>query len=107
VVVGVGNIYANEALFYSRIAPQRPAGGLTRPEWHRLCEAVKRVLTRAIEKGGTTLQDFRNGLGEPGFFQMDLAVYDRADQPCQYCGRLIQRVVLQGRSTYFCPHCQK
>ncbi|NLP12420.1 bifunctional DNA-formamidopyrimidine glycosylase/DNA-(apurinic or apyrimidinic site) lyase [bacterium] len=106
-VVGVGNIYANEALFHCGIAPQRPAGTLSHEQWERVIESVIRVLQRAIRKGGTTLNDFRNGLGEPGFFQTDLSVYDQEDQPCQRCGRPICRVVLQGRSTYYCPACQK
>lgn len=107
IVVGVGNIYANEALFHCGIAPQRPAGTLSREEWKRVTASVIRVLRQAIRKGGTTLNDFRNGLGEPGFFQTDLAVYDQEDQPCRRCGLPIRRVVLQGRSTFFCPSCQK
>jgi len=107
IVVGVGNIYANEALFHCGIAPQRPAGALSREEWKRVTESVIRVLQQAIRKGGTTLNDFRNGLGEPGFFQADLAVYDQEEQPCRRCGRPICRVVLQGRSTFYCPVCQK
>jgi len=106
-VVGVGNIYANEVLFFCAIAPQRPAAELTLSEWRRVRDAVVEVLQRAIERGGTTLKDFRNGMGEPGFFQMELAVYDQEAQPCRRCGGLIQRTVLQGRSTYFCTHCQK
>jgi len=68
--------------------------------------AIRRVLQRAIEKGGTTLNDFRNAQGEPGFFQMDLAVYDREGLPCPSCGTPVTRVVLQGRSTYYCSRCQ-
>lgn len=105
-VAGVGNIYANEALFQARIDPRRPAGTLTEPEWQEVVAAIRRVLQRAIEKGGTTLNDFRNARGEPGFFQMDLAVYDREGLPCPSCGAAVTRVVLQGRSTYYCSHCQ-
>jgi formamidopyrimidine-DNA glycosylase len=106
-VSGVGNIYANEALFQAGIAPGRSASSLDAKEWERVVGAVQSVLQNAIAKGGTTLNDFRNARGEPGFFQMDLAVYDRAGESCCHCGRSIERMVLQGRSTYFCPQCQK
>ena len=105
-VAGVGNIYVNEALFQARIEPQTIGQRSAEHEWTQVVRAIRSVLQRAIDRGGTTLNDFRNGRGEPGFFQMDLAVYDREDESCPACGRSIQRMVLQGRSTYFCPHCQ-
>ena len=105
-VVGVGNIYANEALFKAGIHPTRPANSLTNDEQRRLVQSVKSVLTAAIEKGGTTLNDFRNAQSEPGFFQADLSVYQRHDQSCYSCGSPIQRIVMSGRSTFFCPFCQ-
>jgi formamidopyrimidine-DNA glycosylase len=105
-VAGVGNIYVSEALFQARIDPRRLASSLAEHEWKQVVQAIRSVLQKAIAKGGTTLNDFRNARGEPGFFQMDLVVYDRAGESCPACGRAIQRMVLQGRSTYFCSHCQ-
>jgi len=107
IVVGIGNIYANESLFYSRIDPRRPARSLSANEIKALVKSLKTVLNTAIEKGGTTLNDFRNAYGEPGFFQLELAVYARADQPCPKCESLIHKIVLGGRSTFYCPNCQK
>jgi formamidopyrimidine-DNA glycosylase len=106
-VSGVGNIYANEALYQARVHPQRLASSLDNKECKNVVEAVRDVLQKAIAKGGTTLNDFRNARGEPGFFQIDLAVYDREGESCGRCGCAIERTVLQGRSTYFCSHCQK
>jgi formamidopyrimidine-DNA glycosylase len=105
-MVGVGNIYANEALFYAGIHPFTPANNLTSADWQRLLVAVKRVLKKAIQKGGTTLNDFVNSDGEMGYFQLSLAVYDREGEPCRTCGTNISRVVQVGRSTFFCPRCQ-
>ncbi|MBN2412058.1 bifunctional DNA-formamidopyrimidine glycosylase/DNA-(apurinic or apyrimidinic site) lyase [candidate division KSB1 bacterium] len=106
VAAGVGNIYASEALFLAGIDPRRLASDLRQNEFDGLAEAVKQVLSHAIKKGGTTLNDFRNATGEPGFFQTELAVYDRKEQPCLKCGTAIEKVVIGGRSTYFCPVCQ-
>lgn len=106
-VVGVGNIYANEALFYAGIDPQRPACFLTKEEQLKLVQAIKSVLFRAIKMGGTTLNDFRNVSGEPGFFQVELAVYERNGQKCTQCFSTIEKIKLGGRSSYFCPVCQK
>jgi formamidopyrimidine-DNA glycosylase len=106
-IVGVGNIYANEALFYAGIHPFTPAHDLSLADWQRLLGAVKRVLRRAIEKGGTTLNDFVNSDGEMGYFQLSLAVYDQEGNGCPKCRTKIERVVQVGRSTYFCPHCQR
>jgi len=106
IVVGVGNIYANEALFMAGIQPARPAGGIAARRYHALAEAVKEVLRQAIEAGGTTLQDFRRADGRPGYFAQALNVYGRAGEPCPRCGRPVRRITLGQRSTYFCPRCQ-
>ncbi|MFO1352392.1 MAG: bifunctional DNA-formamidopyrimidine glycosylase/DNA-(apurinic or apyrimidinic site) lyase [Gammaproteobacteria bacterium] len=107
VVVGVGNIYANEALFLASIGPLRPAGRIAYARHAALAEAIRAVLADAIQRGGTTLRDFVGGDGEPGYFQQQLQVYDRADLPCRRCGGPIQRKVLSQRATYFCPRCQR
>ena len=106
-VVGIGNIYANEALFLARIHPLRPAGRLSRERWERLVSAVRRVLRAAIRAGGTTLNDFQNGLGDPGYFQVRLRVYGREGEGCSVCGSPVRRSVLSGRSTYYCGRCQR
>jgi formamidopyrimidine-DNA glycosylase len=105
-VVGIGNIYANEALFLAEIDPRRIAASLNRDDCHRLVGAVKTTLKKAIAKGGTTLNDFRDALGEPGFFQLELSVYGREKKKCVRCGSTICRIVTSNRSTFFCPHCQ-
>lgn len=105
-VVGIGNIYANEALFLAEIDPQRIAASLNEDECHRLVGAVKTTLKKAIAKGGTTLNDFRDALGEPGFFQLELAVYGREKKMCIRCGEAIRRTVQGNRSTFYCPRCQ-
>ncbi|MBN1482169.1 bifunctional DNA-formamidopyrimidine glycosylase/DNA-(apurinic or apyrimidinic site) lyase [candidate division KSB1 bacterium] len=105
-IVGVGNIYANEALFFAGIHPTRPAHSLKSDEQRRLVQSVKSVLTTAIKMGGTTLNDFRNARSEPGFFQLELAVYQRSGQACHSCGATIERIVMSGRSTFYCPSCQ-
>ena len=107
VVVGVGNIYASEALFMARIHPATPASRLTRGQVQRLWQAVRTVIAQAIEQGGSTLRDYSNALGDNGHFQLHAAVYGKKGEPCSVCGRPIQ-VMRQGqRSTYFCGHCQK
>jgi formamidopyrimidine-DNA glycosylase len=107
VVVGVGNIYASEALFQAGIDPRRSVARIAAPRWEELAGAVRRVLASAIEQGGTTLNDFVDGDGNPGYFQVSLAVYDREGEPCGRCGAAIRRIVQGGRSTYFCPRCQR
>ena len=107
VVVGVGNIYASEALFAAGIHPKRSVARISAERWERLATAVRRVLERAIAQGGTTLNDFVDGAGNSGYFQVSLQVYDRAGEPCTRCGKPIRRLVLSGRSTYFCPRCQR
>ena len=106
-VVGVGNIYASETLFLAGIRPTLRASLISRPRAARLHAAVRDVLARAVEKGGSTLRDFSNAPGESGYFQLEAMVYDRAGQPCRVCATPV-RIIRQGqRASYFCPHCQK
>jgi formamidopyrimidine-DNA glycosylase len=107
VVVGVGNIYAVEALFRARIRPMRAAGKVTRAEYSALVKAVREVLEAAIEAGGTTFRDFRDSNGEPGYFVQKLDVYDRGGQPCRRCKAPIKRLVIGQRSSFYCPKCQR
>ena len=107
VVVGVGNIYANEALFAAGISPLRPAGQIAEAECDRLAVAIQEILAEAIRQGGTTLRDFIGGDGEPGYFQQSLRVYNRHGLPCTACGEPIQRCRIGQRATYYCPHCQR
>lgn len=104
---GIGNIYANEALFEAGIRPRRRAAGLTRAELARLADALRTVLERAVALGGSSISDYRDGNGNPGYFQIHHAVYDRAGEPCGRCGSRIKRIVLGGRSTFYCPRCQR
>ena len=107
VVVGVGNIYANEALFLAGIRPERAAGRISLARYERLAENIKQVLTSAIEQGGTTLRDFVGGDGKPGYFAQQLYVYGRAGQPCKRCGGLLREVRLGQRSSVYCVTCQR
>jgi formamidopyrimidine-DNA glycosylase len=107
VVVGVGNIYASEALFRARIRPTRAAGRLTARELTKLVRAVKAVLTLAIRTGGTTLRDYVGADGSPGYFRQKLYVYERKGKPCRVCRTPIRQVVQGQRSTYYCPRCQR
>ena len=106
VVVGVGNIYASEALYLAGIHPRRAAGRIARQRYDDLAASIKRVLEDAIAAGGTTLRDFYGGDGEPGYFRQDLSVYGRDDEPCRGCGRPVSVIVLGQRSTYYCKTCQ-
>ncbi|EXJ10444.1 bifunctional DNA-formamidopyrimidine glycosylase/DNA-(apurinic or apyrimidinic site) lyase [Nitrincola nitratireducens] len=106
VVVGVGNIYANEALFAANIDPQKAAGLLSIQEIERLTQEVKRILTYAVERGGTTLRDFVGGDGKPGYFQQELYVYGRKGLPCKVCKNILVEVRMGQRSTVFCKVCQ-
>jgi formamidopyrimidine-DNA glycosylase len=106
VVAGVGNIYANEALFLAGIHPARPAGRISPARYQRLADAVQEVLTQAITAGGTTLRDFVGSDGNPGYFSQRLQVYGREGLPCEVCGCSLRRCVVGQRSSYFCPHCQ-
>jgi formamidopyrimidine-DNA glycosylase len=106
-VVGVGNIYACEALFMASIRPTLAAGKVSLPRFERLTAAIREVLAASIEMGGTTLRDFLNESGEPGYFKQTLRVYDRKAQPCHTCGTPIKRIVQTNRSTFYCPKCQR
>lgn len=106
-MVGVGNIYASEALFAAGIHPRRSVARIARRRWHRLADAVESVLARAIEQGGTTLNDFEDAAGQAGYFQVSLEVYGRQGEPCNRCGRPVRRLVQAGRSTFYCPGCQR
>jgi formamidopyrimidine-DNA glycosylase len=105
-VVGVGNIYASEALFRARLDPRRPANSLAPDELARVREGVRQVLQEAIDHRGTTFLDYRDARGEEGAFASRLKVYDREGQPCPGCKGTIERIVQAGRSTFFCPSCQ-
>ena len=106
IVVGVGNIYASEALFLAGIAPNRAAGRISRGRYGRLAAAVQQVLRAAIAAGGTTLRDFSAVDGAPGYFSIELKVYDRAGEPCPQCGDPIRTRRLGQRSTFYCARCQ-
>jgi len=106
-VVGVGNIYACEALFRAGVHPGRSVARISRPRWDRLADSVVAVLSQAIAEGGTTLNDFRNGSGESGYFQVSLAVYGREGDPCLGCGTPVRRSVHSNRGTFYCPRCQR
>jgi formamidopyrimidine-DNA glycosylase len=104
---GVGNIYADESLYRAGIRPRRQAGRLTRIELERLREALLEVLKHAIRLGGSSVSDYVDAEGVRGFFQLEHRVYQRAGEPCLTCGIAIRRIVLAGRSTHYCPHCQR
>ncbi len=106
IVVGVGNIYANEALYLAGIHPGRSAGRLSAARYVRLAQAIKSVLRAAIKAGGTTLRDFTAEDGRPGYFRQQLHVYGKAGEPCSRCGATIKHIKLGQRATYYCPHCQ-
>jgi formamidopyrimidine-DNA glycosylase len=106
-VVGVGNIYASEALFRARLRPGRAARSLTRADAARLVRAIRAVLRQAIRAGGTTLRDYLGADGAPGYFRQRLYVYERRGKPCRRCGTPVRAVTQGQRSTYYCPGCQK
>ena len=106
IVVGVGNIYASESLFLAGINPKRKAGNISRKRYENLVLAIKSVLSKAIKEGGTTLQDFSNAEGKPGYFAQQLNVYGRQGEACNQCDAPIQQITQGQRSTYFCPRCQ-
>jgi formamidopyrimidine-DNA glycosylase len=107
VVVGVGNIYANEALFRAGIHPKRSAGRIAAARFAPLVDAVRAVLTDALEEGGTTLRNYADAEGNPGAFRSALDVYERDGEACRRCGATIRRRVQGQRATYFCPRCQR
>lgn len=106
-VVGVGNIYACESLFRAGIRPGRAAGRLSRKDCSRLVSEIRQVLSDAIQAGGTTLRDFSNTDGQPGYFSQSLFVYGRESEPCLQCSTAIKRRVISQRSTFYCPVCQQ
>lgn len=107
IVVGVGNIYASEALFAAGIHPRRAAGSVSRERYARLAREIKRILAYAIERGGTTLRDFISPDGMPGYFEQELFVYGREGEPCRVCATPIRSCVLGQRNTFYCPRCQR
>ena len=106
IIAGLGNIYVCEALYRARIDPRKPAGKISRARLDALAEAIPEVVDEAIAAGGSTLKDFISPDGELGYFAKDFAVYDREGQPCAF-GGMVKRVVQAGRSTFFCPSCQR
>jgi formamidopyrimidine-DNA glycosylase len=107
IVVGVGNIYANEALFLTGLHPARAAGDISLKRYQNLAKNIKQVLTAAIEMGGTTLHDFSDSAGQPGNFRQALQVYGRAGRACMRCGQTVQLQKIGQRASYFCPKCQR
>ncbi|MFH1215430.1 MAG: bifunctional DNA-formamidopyrimidine glycosylase/DNA-(apurinic or apyrimidinic site) lyase [Pseudomonadota bacterium] len=106
-IAGIGNIYANEILFYSGIHPATPVGSISRRKWDAVADVTRTVLTRAIACGGSTISDFVNSSGKKGYFQLELMVYGRVGERCNHCSTVIGKQVIGGRSTFFCPVCQK
>jgi formamidopyrimidine-DNA glycosylase len=106
-LAGIGNIYANEILFRAGIRPGRAAGRVTRRELSRLLHATRSVLKSAIRLGGSSISDYRDGTGQPGYFQLRLRVYDRTGEPCPRCKTPVKRSVHAGRSSFYCPLCQR
>lgn len=106
-IAGIGNIYADEALFAAGIRPDRPAGSLTLEEIKRLCQAIKKVLNNSIKQRGTTFRDYRDGYNQKGGFQNFLKAYGRTGQPCLKCGELLVKEIVGGRSSHFCRKCQR
>lgn len=104
---GVGNIYADESLFRAAIRPRRQAGTLTREELRHLRTALQQVLKKAIELGGSSVSDYVDADGVRGFFQLEHKVYGRAGEPCRVCGTRLKKIVVGGRTTVYCPHCQR
>lgn len=107
IVAGVGNIYANEALFEARIHPLRAAGRISRSRYERLADAMREILARSIGAGGTSFRDYVRTDGEPGRYQTRLMAYDRAGEPCTRCGSALRGGVIGQRSTVWCPRCQR
>ncbi|HQS57884.1 MAG: DNA-formamidopyrimidine glycosylase [Gallionellales bacterium 35-53-114] len=107
VVVGVGNIYASESLFHAGIRPQLAASKLSLPRCARLVQTIRDTLTASIAQGGSTLRDFTDSSGKPGYFQQNYMVYGRTGEPCRICGTAIKQIVQGQRSTYYCLGCQK
>ena len=107
IVVGVGNIYAAEALFAAGVSPLREAGKVSRERYARIAGEIRRILAYAIERGGTTLRDFLSPDGAPGYFEQELSAYGRGGEPCPRCGRPLKHAMLAQRATVWCGHCQR
>lgn len=107
IVVGVGNIYAAEALFAAGVSPLRAAGNVSRERYASIAQEIRRILAYAIERGGTTLRDFISPDGMPGYFEQELSAYGRGGEPCPRCGRPLKQAMLAQRATVWCGHCQK
>ncbi|KLJ00547.1 bifunctional DNA-formamidopyrimidine glycosylase/DNA-(apurinic or apyrimidinic site) lyase [Luteimonas sp. FCS-9] len=107
IVVGVGNIYAAEALFAAGISPLREAGKISRARYARLADEVRRILAYAIRRGGTTLRDFISPDGAPGYFEQELSAYGRGGAPCPRCGAVLRQATIAQRATVWCPRCQR
>lgn len=107
IVVGVGNIYATESLFFAGINPLKPVNEISRSDLEKLTLEIKRILTNAIKLGGTTLKDFVQADGKPGYFKQELAAYGRAGESCRKCKQTLESIRQQGRTTVFCSNCQK
>ncbi|TCS96726.1 DNA-formamidopyrimidine glycosylase [Hazenella coriacea] len=105
-LVGLGNIYVDEALYSARIHPERSASSLTDEEIQRLYQGIRQTLQKAIELGGSSVRSYLDGQGEMGMFQLQIQVYGRKNEPCNECGRPIERIVVAGRGTHICSHCQ-
>jgi len=106
-VAGIGNIYASEIMFQARLRPEKKISTLTRKQWERVVESCRYVLEKAIKSGGTSISDFVNESGRRGYFQLELRTYGRQGKPCICCNMPIKKITMAGRSTFFCPHCQK
>lgn len=105
-IAGIGNIYANEILFAAKIRPERAASTLGRAEWRRIVMHSHRILRKAIAAGGSSIADFLNVSGHPGYFQFQFQVYGKAGSPCPRCATILQKIPVNGRSSFFCPVCQ-
>jgi len=106
IVAGLGNIYVDEVLFLSQIHPERRANSLSKSEVKVIFDYAKKVLSEAVDRGGTTIRSYVDGNGEMGMFQQDLFVYGQEEQPCKHCGETIEKMKVAGRGTHICPSCQ-
>jgi len=106
IIAGIGNIYANEILHAARLHPQTPVNRISRHQWRQVVDTTRAILEEAIRAGGSTIADFLDASGQPGYFQLRLRVYGRKDLPCPACGTAIEKCSLAGRATFFCPSCQ-
>lgn len=106
IIAGIGNIYANEILFAVKIHPQTPANCLNRPAWKKIVTSCRKIMKKAILAGGSTISDFLGTNGNPGYFQVQFNVYGRKGKKCTQCANTINKTVLAGRATYYCPTCQ-